>query len=84
MLGLTFKAHTDDLRNSPALEVAKLLSSEGARLIAYDPMVESNSGLPTEIELAQNIEQALTGSDAVVILTEWPEFTRANWGAYAT
>ena len=81
LLGLTFKAHTDDLRNSPALEVAKLLSSEGARVIAYDPMVESNSGLPTEIELAQNIERALTGSDAVVILTEWPEFTRANWGA---
>ena len=80
LLGLTFKAHTDDLRNSPAIEVANLLSAKGARLIAYDPMVKSDSALPKGIELAQNLEQAITNSDIAVILTEWPEFTRANWG----
>ena len=80
LLGLTFKAHTDDLRNSPAIEVANLLSAKGARLIAYDPMVKSDSALPEGIELAQNLEQAITNSDIAVILTEWPEFTRANWG----
>ena len=80
LLGLTFKAHTDDLRNSPAIEVANLLSAKGARLIAYDPMVKSDSALPEGIELAQNLEQAVTNSDVAVILTEWPEFTRANWG----
>ncbi|MBG02001.1 MAG: UDP-glucose 6-dehydrogenase [Acidimicrobiaceae bacterium] len=81
LLGLTFKAHTDDLRNSPAIEVANLLSAKGARLIAYDPMVDSEAALPEGIELAQNMEQALADSDIAVILTEWPEFARANWGA---
>ncbi len=79
LLGLTFKAHTDDLRNSPALEVAKRLAAKGANLTAYDPMVNSQTGISDNIRLAANIEQAMDGSAVALILTEWPEFTRANW-----
>jgi len=79
LLGLTFKAHTDDLRNSPALEVAKRLAAKGAKLTAYDPMITSPTELPDDIGVAATIEQAMTGSDLALILTEWPEFTRANW-----
>lgn len=82
LLGLTFKAHTDDLRNSPAIEVAKRLAAKGATLTAYDPMVKSESGIPQEIRLATSMEQALTGSDLALILTEWPEFARANWAGF--
>ena len=82
LLGLTFKAHTDDLRNSPAIEVAKRLAAKGTTLTAYDPMVKSESGIPQEIRLATSMEQALTGSDLALILTEWPEFARANWAGF--
>ena len=79
LLGLTFKAHTDDLRNSPAIEVAKRLAAKGATLTAYDPTVTSQVGIPQEIQIATTIEQAMTDSDLALVLTEWPEFTRANW-----
>jgi len=79
LLGLTFKAHTDDLRNSPAIEVAKRLAAKGATLTAYDPMVTSQAEIPQEIQIAMTIEEAMTGSDLALVLTEWPEFTRANW-----
>jgi len=79
LLGLTFKAHTDDLRNSPALEVAKRLATQGANLTAYDPMVDSQTETLDDIRLVANIEQALDDSEMALILTEWPEFTRANW-----
>jgi UDPglucose 6-dehydrogenase len=79
LLGLTFKAHTDDLRNSPAIEVAKRLAAKGATLTAYDPMVTNQAGIPQEIQIAMTIEEAMTGSDLALVLTEWPEFTRANW-----
>ncbi|MED5361417.1 MAG: UDP-glucose/GDP-mannose dehydrogenase family protein [Actinomycetota bacterium] len=79
LLGLTFKAHTDDLRNSPAIEVAKRLAAKGATLTAYDPTVTSQVGIPQEIQIATTIEQAITDSDLALVLTEWPEFTRANW-----
>ena len=82
LLGLTFKAHTDDLRNSPAIEVAQRLAAKGAILTAYDPMVTSESGIPQEIRLVASMEQALTGSDLALVLTEWPEFTRANWARF--
>ena len=79
LLGLTFKAHTDDLRNSPAIEVAKRLAAKGATLTAYDPTVTSQVGIPQEIHIATTIEQAMTNSDLALVLTEWPEFTRASW-----
>ena len=83
LLGLTFKAHTDDLRNSPAIEVAHRLAKKGAILRAYDPMVNSTSDIPSEIEIATTIENAVNQADLAVVLTEWPEFASANWPVLA-
>ena len=83
LLGLTFKAHTDDLRNSPAIEVAQRLALNGAVLKAYDPMITSASGISEEIEISTNIEEALSQVDLAIILTEWPEFALANWSKLA-
>ena len=83
LLGLTFKAHTDDLRNSPAIEVARRLAKKGAILRAYDPMVSSTSDIPSEIEIATTIENAVNQADLAVVLTEWPEFASADWPVLA-
>ncbi len=83
LLGLTFKAHTDDLRNSPAIEVAHRLAKKGAILRAYDPMVNSTTDIPNEIEIATTIENAVNQADLAVVLTEWPEFASADWPVLA-
>jgi len=83
LLGLTFKAHTDDLRNSPAIEVALRLAKKGAILRAYDPMVNATSDIPSEIEIATTIENAVNQADLAVVLTEWPEFASADWPVLA-
>jgi UDPglucose 6-dehydrogenase len=76
--GLTFKAGTDDLRDSPALEVARRLAAEGAQLRGYDPAVTANlpsrGGYPA-VETAPDPYSAADGAAVIVVLTEWPEFT---------
>jgi UDPglucose 6-dehydrogenase len=70
--GLAFKANTDDTRDSPAVHVAKALSSKGARIKAYDPIATSN-----EIENATMCSSALDAcaeANVLVVLTEWKEF----------
>jgi UDPglucose 6-dehydrogenase len=72
VLGLTFKANTDDTRESPAIAVIQHLVQGGAKVVAYDPMVakyELNG-----LSLADSAVAAASGSDALVVLTEWPEF----------
>ncbi|GAA2564104.1 UDP-glucose dehydrogenase family protein [Pseudonocardia hydrocarbonoxydans] len=81
LLGLTFKAHTDDLRDSPALGVAALLKQAGAELVAYDPGVDAatariDSSLLTVVDDAYT---AARGAEAVVVLTEWPQFRALDW-----
>jgi UDPglucose 6-dehydrogenase len=83
LLGLTFKAHTDDLRNSPAIEVARRLAKRGAILRAYDPTVNSASDIPKEIEITATIENAVDQADLAIVLTEWPEFASADWAVLA-
>ncbi|WP_410627998.1 UDP-glucose dehydrogenase family protein [Amycolatopsis sp. cmx-8-4] len=86
LLGLTFKAGTDDLRDSPALAVASLLRQAGAELVAFDPAVppadHRAGGLP--LAVASDAYQAASGADAIVVLTEWPEFRRLDWQRLAT
>jgi UDPglucose 6-dehydrogenase len=76
VLGLAFKAGTSDVRRSPGVKLANLLSHEGAIVCAYDPaaMDEASEDLRRLISLSDSIEQAISNSDAVVIATEWPEF----------
>ena len=70
--GIAFKAGTDDTRDSPALEVARRIMKEGASLTAFDPMAQVPIGL--QITQAPSALEACRDSDALVILTEWPEF----------
>ncbi|GAA3458342.1 UDP-glucose dehydrogenase family protein [Saccharothrix longispora] len=76
LLGLTFKAGTDDLRDSPALATATLLAAEGAVLTGYDPCVSADCG---PVRVLPSAEEAARDADALVILTEWPEFADLDW-----
>ncbi len=70
--GLTFKARTDDLRESPSLEVLGRLIDRGAKVRAYDPAVSSS---PREgIEVVADPYEACDGADVLLVLTEWDEF----------
>jgi UDPglucose 6-dehydrogenase len=73
--GLTFKADTDDLRDSPALVICRRLIDEGATVQAYDPAAGEHGrhALPA-LELRADAYDAADGADAVVLLTEWDEF----------
>jgi len=75
VLGLTFKPNTDDMRDSPSLDIVPALQSAGARIRAFDPegMHEAAKLLPN-VQWTQNAYEAMTGADGVVILTEWNEF----------
>jgi UDPglucose 6-dehydrogenase len=85
LLGLSFKAGTDDLRGSPAANVARQLVLAGHTVVAYDPAVRperARAAIPG-IELAGDAEEALAGADAAVIATEWPEFAELDLAAAA-
>lgn len=73
LLGLTFKPGTDDLRDAPALDVARCLVAAGASVRAHDPMIDSVPHLP-EMLTAPDIYDAARGADAVVMMTEWPNY----------
>ncbi|MFC4859091.1 UDP-glucose dehydrogenase family protein [Actinophytocola glycyrrhizae] len=85
VLGLTFKAGTDDLRDSPALAVSALLRQAGAKLTAYDPALRS--GDPRSdldgITVVDDPYRAAEGVDALIVLTEWPEFRGLDWAKLA-
>jgi UDPglucose 6-dehydrogenase len=72
--GLTFKAHTEDVRDSPAVDVVNLLLNEGVEIVAYDPHANP-AGLATmPIVRAGTALDAVRDADALLVLTEWPEF----------
>jgi len=84
LLGLTFKAGTDDLRDSPALAVAALLRGEGAELVGYDPGVcAAVPGTTDDVEVTDDPVKVASGAAAIVVLTEWPEFRVLDWGRLA-
>ena len=80
VLGLTFKPNTDDMRDSPSLEIVPVLQAAGARVRAFDPVgVEEAKKLLDGIEWSENAYDAATGADAVAIITEWNEFRALNF-----
>jgi UDPglucose 6-dehydrogenase len=84
LLGLTFKAGTDDLRDSPALAVAALLRAEGAELSAYDPgCLSPVAGVTDAVTVVDEPLLAAKGAEALVVLTEWPQFRTLDWAAVA-
>ena len=73
--GLTFKARTDDLRESPSLAIIARLIAQGATVQAYDSTVEApKPGLPAGITIADDAYAACRGADVLAVLTEWDEF----------
>jgi len=75
VLGLTFKANTDDMRDAPSLDIVPALQAAGASIVAFDPegMTEAARLLPG-IEFAKTAYEAASGADVLVVITEWHEF----------
>ncbi len=75
ILGLAFKAGTDDIRDAPSLKIIKVLKQNGAKIVVYDPaaMDRMKTVIP-DIEYASSAIEALKDSDGCLLLTDWPEF----------
>lgn len=78
VLGLAFKGGTDDVRDSPALDIVKRLAEEGASIVAYDPAAMQRAAAELSelrnVTFAEDAYQTCKGSDALLILTEWQQF----------
>ena len=76
VLGLSFRPDTNDMRESPAIPIVRRLLSEGATVSAYDPVAteEARNAFGDTVELCGSLEDALTDTDAVVLVTRWKEF----------
>ena len=81
--GLTFKAHTDDLRDSPSIAILTLLHKMGAIIRAYDASARAVEQYPW-IERCSSALEACEGADALAVLTEWPEFAQVDPAAVAS
>jgi UDPglucose 6-dehydrogenase len=79
LLGLSFKPNTDDMRDAPAVTIAKLLLKEGAAVKAFDPiaMTEAAKLLP-DIQMAETPYQLAEGCDLLMVNTEWNEFRQLD------
>jgi UDPglucose 6-dehydrogenase len=79
LLGLAFKANTDDMRDAPALNIARALQLEGAQVRGYDPVSMSHATrLMPSLTLCEDAYAVATGADALVICTEWNEFKQLD------
>ena len=75
VLGLAFKPDSDDVRDSPALDVAARLAELGASVLATDPeAIESSRRMRPTLDYVETVEEAVAGADAVLVLTEWREY----------
>jgi UDPglucose 6-dehydrogenase len=80
LLGIAFKANTDDIREATSLVLAGRLQSEGANVRAYDPVAaESAREMLGGATVSESALGALDGADAAVLVTEWPEFLELDW-----
>jgi len=80
VLGLAFKADTDDMRSAPSLKVIPMLQKAGARIRAYDPQAMSKArALLKGVYFAADPYDAAKGAHAVLLLTEWKEFFNLDW-----
>src|SRR5579862_7158715 len=80
LLGLAFKANTDDMREASSLVLAARLQADGAHVRAYDPVAEEEARkMMVGVEFAESALDAMEGADACIIVTEWPEFTELDW-----
>jgi UDPglucose 6-dehydrogenase len=82
VLGLAFKPNTDDIRESPAIDIANMLMAQGASIKAYDPAAMENAGkaMSGPVKFCSDAYEVADGSDALLILTEWNQFRKLDLG----
>ena len=79
LLGLSFKPNTDDMREAPSLDIAKVLLAAGAEVRGYDPAaVERSRMILPGVEYLKDAYQVAAGADALVLVTEWNEFRQLD------
>ena len=84
LLGLAFKPNTDDMREASSLVLSARLQAAGARVRAYDPVAEEEARkLISGVDLMGSAGETVAGADAVVLVTEWPEFAQLDLGEVA-
>ncbi len=76
--GLTFKANTDDLRDSPAIKILEMLRALGADIVAYDPTAKKPYSAYPWISIGESPQGVCNGADVLLVLTEWNEFVHVN------
>jgi UDPglucose 6-dehydrogenase len=81
LLGVAFKPNTDDIREAPSLVLAGRLAAEGAQVRAWDPVARMDA--TAGVEQVASVEEALSGADAAVLVTEWAELADTDWTAVA-
>ena len=80
LLGLAFKANTDDVRQSPALAIAAHLRKSGATVVGTDPQAAATARrADAQLEVAASVLEAAADADAVLVATEWPEYRSLDW-----
>ncbi len=85
VLGVTFKPGTGDTREAPSLDLISALVDEGAEVRAYDPQKgpHMRAALPPTVPLTDSPVECAVGTQAVVLMTEWPEIVQADWSDIA-
>ena len=82
VLGLSFKGGTDDIRESPAMDLVEMLLAEGCAVVAYDPAAMKRAALElpasAQLRYAESVDDAVQDADAALILTDWEEFARLD------
>ncbi len=85
VLGLTFKAGTDDLRCSPSVEIVRLLQRDGAEVVAHDPVLRPHADYPelAGIAVTDDPHRVADNAAAVLLLTDWPQYRSLDWQGIA-
>ncbi|MGO1384068.1 MAG: UDP binding domain-containing protein, partial [Arachnia sp.] len=79
VLGITFKPDTDDLRDSPALDIADRILSRGAQVAVVDPAANTElRRRRPDLNVSDSVEEAVTGADVVMVLTPWKEYVELD------
>ena len=80
VLGLAFKANTDDIRFAPAIDLIQGLAAEGAKIRAFDPeAMEKARALMPQVEMSASAYDAAKDAEALIIATEWKQFRELDW-----